>query len=259
MPNIYTFSMTEILAFALVLLRMAGFVFAMPIFGSNMVPAPVKILFALALTFVLFPQIGWRKLSFDVDSVMIITLAVKELFVGLVLGFLARIFFFAVSMAGEIMSVSLGLSEAQLFDTTMGGSMSSFDQFFVILASIFFLAINGHELLIAGIFQSYSIVPLSKVGLALTPFGSFGIIIETVMLIAVKMSAPILVSILFLNLAVAVVGRAVPQINILITSLPLNILAGFIVLFVTLPLLLWEMHGLSNLTAIELIRFVKAL
>ncbi len=259
MPAIYNFSLTEVVAFALVLMRMAGFVIAMPIFGTPNVPVQVKVLLSLVMAFVLFPQIGWKSLSIDIDSVMIITLAVKEVFVGLVIGFLARLFFIAVSMAGQIMDVSLGLSTAQLFDPTMGESSSAFDQFFVILASIFFLAINGHHILIAGLFDSFTLVPLGKVGLSFTPFGGFGMIVEQIMSIAVKMSAPILISILFMNVAVAVIGRAVPQINILITSLPLNILAGFFILFLALPLLLWQMHGLVNVTADQLFRFVKAL
>ena len=259
MPALYNFSMTEVLAFALVLLRMAGFVVTMPIFGTANVPVQVKILFAFIMTIVIFPQIGWKAMSMDIDSLMIMTLAAKEVFVGLVFGYLARLFFISVTMAGQIMSVSLGLSAAQLFDPMMGESSTSFDQFFVILASIFFLAINGHHIMIAGIFDSFTLVPLNKIGLSFTPFGGFGIIAEQIMAIAVKMSAPILISILFMNVAIAVIGRAVPQINILITSLPLNILAGFFILFLALPLLLWQMHGLVNVTADELFRFVKAL
>jgi flagellar biosynthetic protein FliR len=167
-------------------------------------------------------------------------------------------FFIGVSMAGQIMSISLGISAAQLFNPTMGESSTAFDQLFVTIASLFFLAINGHHILISGIFDSFALVPIAKTGLALEVFGHFGEVCQKVMAVALKMSAPIMVSILFMNVAIAVVGRAVPQINILITSLPINILAGFFIMMVALPLLLWEMRDFVQMTAGELFRFVKA-
>jgi flagellar biosynthetic protein FliR len=78
------------------------------------------------------------------------------------------------------------------------------------------------------------------------------------MFFAMKISAPILISILFMNVAMAVMGKAVPQINILITSLPVNFLTGFLVMFVVMPLLLWQMSELLQMTTEEVFKFIKS-
>lgn len=250
--------MTEIVAFTLVLLRLVGFVVTMPIFGTNTVPVHLKVLLALLLAMIVFPQVGWKKISADFNTISLITIAIKEVFIGLTFGFLARLYFMAVGMAGQIMSVSLGVSSAQLFNPAMGEVSTSFDQIFVTLASLFFLSINGHHMLISGLFDSYQIVPISKLGINLEGLGGLGPVTQTITLMALKFSAPVMVSILFMNIAVALVGRAVPQINILITSLPINILVGLFIVFFSLPLLLWEMTDLLNLTAMKLFQFIKS-
>ena len=258
MESFFNFSYNEIVAFALVLLRMIGFIVAMPVIGSSNVPAPTKVLLALTLTFILFPTINHSKLEADINSLAIITIGVKEVFIGLTFGFIARLFFMAVSMAAHIMSVSMGVASAQLFDPSMGEVSTALDQFYIYLASLFFLTINGHHLLISGIFELYSIVPISKTLISLSGFQDFGVTVQKIMAAALKMSAPILVSIFFMNVAVALIGRAVPQINILITSLPVNVLVGFVVLFIGLPLLIWQLTQLLDLTSMELLRIIKS-
>lgn len=258
MESLYNFNMNQILAFALILLRMTGFIVAMPIIGTVNVPTVVKALLPLAMTFILYPQIGWAKLGADIEQLSIVTLAMKEMFIGLSFGFLARLFFMAVTMTGEMISISLGISASQLFNPMMGETSTALDQFYLTLASLFFLAINGHHILISGIYKSFDLVPLTQTSISFVSLQSMGDVVQKVTEIAVKMSAPIMVTILFINVAIAVVGRAVPQINILITSLPINILCGLSILFIVLPLLIYEMHDLVEVSAAELFKYVRA-
>lgn len=259
MENLFHMNINELLVFALILLRMTGFVVAMPVIGTSNVPVSVKVLLSLTMTFILFPQIGFKKLDLDFQSLEIITVAVRELFLGLCFGFIAHLFFMAISMAGQIMSVSLGISAAQLFNPTVGENVTALDHFYIILATLFFLTINGHHLLISGLFDIYQIVPISQKSLSMLPFKSFGSLVQHISELALKISTPILISILFMNIAIAIIGRAVPQINILITSLPINILSGFFVMFIGLPLLVWQMNEILNFSTTELLNFFKAL
>lgn len=258
MEAFFDFNMAQILAFALVLLRVIAFVVAMPVIGTENVPVSVKVLFAMTMTFVVFTQVSMHKPNVSLESLSIITLAVKEVFIGLSFGFVARLFFMAVGMAGHIMSLSMGISSAQLFNPAMGETSAALDNFYIYLASLFFFAINGHHLMISGFFEMFQFLPIDKMSLQLSGLQDFGVIVQKVMGLALKMSAPILVSILFMNVAVAVVGRAVPQINILITSLPVNVLSGFFVLFICLPMFVWQMSDLLNVTTGELFRLLKS-
>ena len=260
MPSIYQFSETEILAFFLVLLRMSAFVVSWPVFGVDNVPSSVKILFAFVLSLLVFPVIGWENMpvTTSIESMSIIWLAIKEIFIGLSMGYLARFFFFAVSIMGEIVSVSLGLSSAQLFTPSLGGRATASTQFLLVLATLFFLAVKGHHLFLAGIVDSFRIIPLSDLALSLESFGKIGVFAQEIMVMGLKMCSPLMVSILFLNVMMAVIGRAVPQINVLITSMPVNVMVGLIILIISLPLVMHQMNDLLELTASRLFQMVKS-
>lgn len=258
MPDIYKFSEPEIIAFFLVLMRMGAFLVAWPIFGSAQVPAPIKLFFSLCLSFLLFPVLKTAGvLNFASDE--LIHLTIREVFIGVTLGFIARIFFFSISIAGEIMATSIGLASAQLFNPMSGSQVSAIEQLKVILASLFFLGINGHHLFLTALVESYSLLPLGEWALSFKSFAQFGSIVQEVTSIGLKMSAPILVSMLFMNVAMAVIGRAVPQINVLITSLPVNALVGLFIMMIGLPLFLWQMNDVLELSLQRIFYFMKAM
>lgn len=261
MPQIYQFSEFEFLAFFLVLVRMTAFIVSWPVFGEALVPAPLKILLGLVMALVLFPTLSLEAMdmSSSLQSMNILFLFVKEAFIGLCIGYLGRLFFYTMSIAGEIISVSMGISSAQLFNPALGSNSSVTDQFLVTLATLFFLAIQGHHLFISALHQSFDILPLSNQFISFGAFENFGVVAQGIMVMGVKMSAPVLISILIMNLIMAIVGRAVPQINVLITSLPVNILVGFLILIVSLPLIMMQMNDFLELTAVQLFKILKGL
>jgi flagellar biosynthetic protein FliR len=222
------------------------------------VPSPAKILFALTLSLMIFPVISYQGLDAAVLSEQIIWLTLKEIFVGLSLGFIARMFFFAVGMAGEVIAVSMGLASAQLFNPSLGGRSTPLEQTHLVLATLFFLAIQGHHLFLMGVVDSFRLFPLTAMGVDLSTFSQMGVLLQEVTEIAVRISAPVMISILFMNIAMAVIGRAVPQINVLITSLPVNILVGFAVLTMTVPLFVWELESVLEATSVRLFQMLKA-
>jgi len=256
--NLYQFNELEILAFFLVLLRISGFIITWPVFGVETVPIPVKILLGLIIAIVLFPSVGWHRLESGLQSQQIFWFSIREVFIGLSIGFLARAFFYIFAVAGQVISVSMGLSSIQLFNPSIGDRSSAFDQFLVGLGALFFLAIDGHHVFLNGLRDSFNLVPLSGDLISSAFFGKMGFIVHEITEIGVKISAPVLIAILFMNLAMAVIGRAVPQINVLITSLPVNIMVGFLIVFISLPLIIWQMHDLLDLTAERVFYMIKS-
>lgn len=257
MLEIYNYNEFQLLAFFLVLLRISAFIVAWPVFGVPSVPAPVKVLFSLVLTMMIFPTVSAEELGLKMLENQIILVAIKEVFIGLTFGFLAKMFFFAIRISGEIVSVSMGLSSSQLFNPSLGGRASSIEQFKLVIASLFFLSVNGHHLLLTGLFDTFRILPLNPEMLNLTGLQSMGTFAQEIMVIGLKISSPVLISIFFMNMTMAIIGRTVPQINVLITSLPVNILAGFIVMLVSVPLMVWQMNDLLEITADRLFMLVK--
>ncbi len=259
MTSVYNFSQTEIMAFALVLLRMTGFVFTIPIFSSENVPVSLRVLFSLILAFVAFPMVQWKGLTYINHNELFILGAIKEVFIGLTFGFMARMFVSVFTMMGQLASVSIGLSAGQLFDPNIGEMSSALDQFYFILSSLLFLSMDGHHMLIRGILGTFEFLPLNNYFVVLSGMSSMAAVIQEVTIICVRLAGPIIATILFMNVAVSIIGRAVPQINILVTSMPVNIMAGILVMTITLPLLLWQVNEVIGLSISRIFDVLKTM
>lgn len=249
----------QILLFALILLRMIAFVVSSAVFGSPLVTSPVKILLSVVLALLVFPAVKTGPLNYELISNEIIGLAARELLVGLSLGFLTRLFFFVVTMTGDLVSMSVGLSASQLYNPMLGSNGNALDQFYSTLGTLVFLAINGHHMLIRAMVQSYELVAVGTMSLNVGPYSEMAVYGGEVMMMAIKMCAPVLVTILLVNLAMGILGRAVPQINVLVTSMPVTIMLGLAVVFICLPLLILEMNGVVEITASKLFAVMKQL
>lgn len=259
MFEIYKFSQPEIFGFILVLIRVSAFIIAMPMFGTESVPRPLKIFLSLLVSFLIFPTLKLSGVELSNLENSIIWLTLREVSIGLILGFVSRLFFFALSITGEILSVSIGLSSEQLFNPTTGGRSSAIQQFQVFLGSLFFLAINGHHYLIAGLVKSFEVVPLSVEGINAVKYQTLAHICQEVIWLGIKMGAPVMAAVFFMNFAMGILGRTVPQINVLITSLPVNALVGFFIMIISIPLMVVSLNGAVDITVNELFQLMKEL
>ena len=259
MFEIYKFSEPEILSFILVLLRISAFVVTAPLFGSEQVPARLKVLLSLVIAMVIFPTVAWQKSGMGGYDNFIIWLAMKEVLVGVILGFVARLFFFAITIGGEVMSLSIGLSSEQLFNPTVGGRTTALQQFQVVIGTMLFLSINGHYYFIAGIVQSFDILPLSLKGINILTAQQIGPLGGEIIWAGVKIAAPVMATVFGLNIIMGIMGRAVPQINVLVTSLPVNVLVGLLVVMISIPMLLSNLEVLTEGTAARLFQVMKSL
>lgn len=258
MTEVYRFSETEMLLFFMVLMRMSAFVVSWPVFGVETISAPVKILFATILTLVLFPTFTWTAAQEAAVKQDLMLLAAREAFIGLSVGYLARFFFYGFRVAGEMISQAMGLSSAQLFNPTMGGQMTAVEQFYVGLASLFYLGVNGHHYLITGLAKTFEMVPAAQLTLSTSQFTGVGILTQEIMELGLKLAAPVVVSILVVNLVLGVIGKTVPQLNVLVTSFPINILVGFMLMLLTLPMLMDHMPGFLELSTTRVLQLVKS-
>jgi len=259
MFEVYHFSQTEILAFLLVLARISSFFVTWPVLSMGNVPQYVKILFSLAVSLVLFPLVGWKNLEPKVIENVYIFLIVKEVFVGILMGFVARIFFFAIESCGQMVSDAMGISSAQVLNPMADTRTTIIEQYYLIFVTMFYLLINGHHYFVAALFKSFELVPVSSLGVSLMNLQFGGEILQSVVTMGLKFAAPIVVSLFAMNIALGVIGRAVPQMNVLITSLSVNILLGIFIMFVSLPMLIDSLPVFLNETIQRVFEVLKAL
>ena len=232
---------TKILLIALMFIRVGGVIFALPIFGEEQVPVRVKILLGGALTFALYP------LVFDTWAVnqianlnhieMFAMLVFRELLIGLTLGYVAKLVIDGILMASTLVGFQMGFGTAQLFLPTADDKVNSFMALNHILIIMVFLALNFHHLYIQAIYESFKVIPL---GLAWpkAKFIEFLIPLSaSIFVSALQLAAPIVVALMFSTMALGLIARTVPQVNVFIVSFPVNFYLGIIVYIATLPLM----------------------
>lgn len=258
MVSVYRFSEPEIITFALMLIRLSAFVVSWPVFGVELVPAPVKILLALIMALAVFPTINWHGIEVGFDSSSLIWMAIREAFIGVALGYLARMFLMAIQIAGDLISLSIGLSGAQIFNPAFGGQSSPIDQMFYALAALVYLAINGHHLFISAIIDTFRIIPISPNTLSAQGLIGIGAMVQEIVSIGIRISAPVVISILMVNLVMGVLGKAVPQINVLVTSLAVNALVGFVILIIALPIMVDQVPDVLEISSAQIFKMLRS-
>ena len=258
------FSFTElneiqVIAFGLILLRMIGFVFSAAVFNSPTVPVSMRILFSLVLTIVIFPVIATPNSLVGLDQLkdQILYLASIEIIIGLIIGFVTRMFFFTIAMAGELIAISLGIGQSQIFNPMMGSMSNSVEQFITFLATLLYLMINGHHQLLLALIDSFNYAGLLKTQLSAQNFSDFVFLFQKFLTIGIQISAPIVIATLIIQLGTGLVSRAVPQINFLTTSVTITMAAGAFIFILGLPIFLQNMSQLAAIANLDLFSFIK--
>ncbi|MEK6628355.1 MAG: flagellar biosynthetic protein FliR [Bdellovibrionota bacterium] len=251
----------QILMFGLILLRMSSFVVSAAIFNSQSLSAPLKILISLVFTLVAFKTVASNEALVRLSESQsdLLLLAGREVLVGIVLGFVTRLFFFAVSIAGEIVSVSMGLGQAQVFNPMTDSLSNAMEQFYTVIATMVFLSLNGHHLMITGIHESFTSTPVAELSFGYASMSEFVSGVQSFLIIGIKISAPVMISMIIVQLGMALLSRVVPQINVIFTSVSVTVLIGLVTLFISLPLLVMQMSGLVDFSMSEFFRFLKTI
>lgn len=224
----------EVITFALVLSRVAGIFAALPVFGGRRLPMQIKALTVVMITLVCFPALTVTPPPMPTDAFTLGLLLLREVVIGLTLAFITQIIFAAVEFSGQIIGLQMGFTMSQLFDPTLGNQAQIMSVLQTLFATLIFLSMNIHHLFIRAIVDSFGIIPIGAWRLN-GEIVTFLIRQSTdIFVIGVRLAAPVMVTLLLASVAMGVMARAFPQMNIFMISLPLNIGVGFVVLGVTL-------------------------
>ena len=227
------------------LTRILGLVAAAPLFGNRAVPVSIKVSLGVLLAAIIAPTVPALPAT-DPMSLAGLLILVKELLIGLAMGFAMRIVFAAVEFAGEVASMTMGLGFAVFFDPATRGRSSAISQFLALVATMAFLAVNAHLVLLAALAESFVSLPISS-----TPFSS-GAPLEVVRWGArifsagLQLALPVIAALLITNVALGVLTRAAPQLNIFGIGFPLTLGVGFLTLSLTMPYLGTPIVNLFN-------------
>jgi len=225
------------------LARVSGIVVVAPLYSHQSIPQRVKVLLALALTISVAPMAGSMPDIPPASGTGIAILA-GQFLIGLTIGFVMRIVFAAIDMAGELTGLQMGLGFATFFDPTNSTNTPVVAQLYGLFAMLFFLAFNGHLIVIGLLVKSFEMMPIASFAA-----GSFDAIAiarygQQVFIIGLLFALPIVAALLAANLALGVLTRAAPQLNLFAVGFPATIFGGIVLLMLLLPGLLPLFEGI---------------
>jgi len=236
--------------------RILAFIAAEPVLGNRTVPMRAKVLLALMLAIVIAPTLPPPP-AVDPASAAGLLILAQQVIIGVAMGFTARIVVASAEMAGQLAGLQVGLGFAVFFDPQGSGQTPIVAQFYGLIAILTLLAMDGHHLLLTALAESFRSLPVS-----LDPIAPPGlrVVVEwggEIFRAGLMMSLPVVGSLLVANVALGVLTRAAPQLNIFAVGFPVTLALGFMMFYLSLPLVVPMIESLSQQGVAVMMRVVE--
>jgi flagellar biosynthetic protein FliR len=224
-------------------IRISAMMMAAPVFGARLMPVRIRILMAFAFSLVAIPLLP-QVPAVDPISYQGMMIAAQQVLIGLAMGFMIQLVFQALVIAGESIANGMGLGFARMVDPANGVQVPVVSQFLIVMATLLFVILNGHLMLIDLVVQSFRILPIDPQGLSAN--GAWYVASWGGQMFAggLLVALPAVTAMLVVNISMGVITRAAPQLNIFAVGFPMMILLGFIFLAATTPSILTNFTNL---------------
>jgi flagellar biosynthetic protein FliR len=221
--------------FILVSLRAGCILYFCPPWDSSFIPALIRVFSILGLSLALTPVASPFLPSFPASWSAGVLLVIREFLIGLGVGLIFRFIFAGIEMAGNLVAIQMGFGMATVLDPQTQAQNTLLAQLLVLMATLIFLVMNGHHALLRLLAQSYQEVPMqTNLSLPGSLFAYVPNLGRLMYSLSVQLLAPVLALLFLTQVALGLVARAVPQIQVMIVGFPLTIAIGFIFLSLTL-------------------------
>ncbi len=225
---------TALVGFCLVLVRATTWAMICPPFNAPAIPVRIRVGVAVALSFLLAERVGAQV--GDLGTAALVGALFTQILAGLLLGFFVFVLFGAVQMAGELIDLQVGFSMGGVLDPLSGNNSTPFGRLHQLLALAILFAINGHVIVTRAFILSVENAPLGTIS-AESALSSLSSLLGTLLMAAVEIALPILTALFCAELALGFLGKAAPQLNILVIGFALKAFITFLLLGATLTLL----------------------
>ncbi len=214
-------------------IRISAFYFTVPIISARTVPARIRLILALFTTMLVVPLLPNAPII-PILSLQGILLIVKEVLIGIALGFTLQIVMQVFVLAGQFIALKLGLGFAAQNDPSSGVSVTILSQFYLLLSTLLFLAINGHIAAIQMIVDSFISFPIGGAGLTVENYKHIVSLFSWMFATALLVSLPLFTSMMIVNMSFGVMSRSAPQMNIFSVGFPITLVFGFVLMWYSL-------------------------
>ncbi|MCP3427835.1 flagellar biosynthetic protein FliR [Opacimonas viscosa] len=232
--EILTSTIMQALAdYILPFLRISGMLISMVGFSAKTIPTPIRNLLAMFIAVAVMPMVPPTPIT-DLVSAGAFVEMIEQLIVGVVLGFISAMVLDTFVLAGQIIAMQTGLGFASIVDPINGISVPAVGQFYLILATLIFWAIDGHLAMIQIVALSFQAFPIGEVWFTAEQFKEIAHWGSWLFIAAVTVALAPIVSLLIVNLAFGVMTKAAPQMNIFTIGFSIAQIMGLIIIFLTL-------------------------
>ncbi|MDO9597041.1 MAG: flagellar biosynthetic protein FliR [Azoarcus sp.] len=211
------------------LARLLGLFASAPIFSNRGVSVRARLAIGLGIGIALVPVMPPMP-AVSPGSGIGLMIMVQQMFIGIAIGFMVRLVFAAVDMAGSLIGMQMGLSFAIFFDPDAGGQTAVLSDFLSLVATLLFLAINGHLILVDLLVRSFEWLPVSTTVINADGWGYIARAGATVFATGLLLALPVIAVLLVANIALGILTRAAPQLNLFAIGFPITLAMGFFAL-----------------------------
>ncbi|MDQ2680930.1 MAG: flagellar biosynthetic protein FliR [Candidatus Eremiobacteraeota bacterium] len=221
--------------FLLVLIRVTVMLSVLPVFSAAQIPRLTRVGIGMVITFAVFQ--GVHTIAPLANLYDLIAAVISQLVLGLIFGFVAQLVFMGIQLAGEILDIQIGFAVANVFNPMTQQSVTVIGELELALATLLFLVSDSHLLLLQGIGGSFNVLPLPYIQLDPSVAGNIVIFFTMATMIVFKIAAPAAIALFITTVALGLMARVAPQMNVFVVGFPLQIGIGLIMLAVSVPLL----------------------
>lgn len=242
----------------IIFVRLTGFFVINPVYGRKSVPTMAKVALAFLIALIILPVID-IDIGIPFKLFPYTFLIIKEFFVGFVISFCAFIMFSSIYVAGQIIDMKVGFGLVNILDPQINIQVPIMGNFQYILTLLVFLTINGHHHMLSAVIKSYDILPIGKAVITDPFFNNVIKIFSNMFVIAFKISLPIIGAILLTDIALALISRTIPQMNIFIVGIPIKIAVGIFIIVFYIPMYLIILDVMFNGIYNDIFTFLKVM
>ncbi len=226
----------------LIFLRIGAMMLTLPVFDSRSIPVLFKVGLAAALGVLLLPLLNPALPPLSELSLQFGLAAAAEVLIGAVIGFSVRLLFAGVQLAGQLAGFQMGIGIANVFDPVTSSQVSVVGQFNNLLAMLVFLVTNAHHMFLGAVAESFRRVPPMGFHYTAAWTGTIVDLAGNMFVIAVQIGAPVIVALMLTSIALGIMARTVPQMNVFFVAAPVNVIVGLMFLGFSLPFF-WAYAG----------------
>jgi flagellar biosynthetic protein FliR len=245
--------------FVLVFIRMTGLFAISPIFGRRNLPSYYKIGFAFFLAVLLVSSQDVRAPEGGGTLLEYALVAMLELLVGIAIGFIPYLMFSTIYLAGQLIDMKIGFSMVSVLDPVSNMQVPVTSNFYFILCMLLFVSVNAHHSVIKALFFSYRSVPMGRLTVSGPVTEGVVRLFADLFAVGFRIAAPIVFTILLTDVALGIISKAMPQMNVFLVGLPLKILVGLAIIVLTLPALLAILAELFRNIEAETANFMEGI